>query len=724
MSANQDDNDRLRAGTLPADPAEGAGLAVDPRLAREILRAVRAAGTPLRTKREILDEVGGRKETVLRTVDQLVAEGRLSYIDGAFQLGAREAEAELESEPEPPESGSGNPERGSRNHGNRPEPGSRNRGSRGNRGETGSGNPRDVGPGPTGEDPKSRRRARRGDGTHLHLVPPSGSGEDGRPLIRIVAGELHVSIDSGIRALRTDPDLYCREHMLAHVTRASATDEQKIGIPAGSPQIHTMSVDTLRERLTRHARWEAFDMRSEHWVRKNPTDPIVRGIAARKEWGGLRRLVGVIETPSLRPDGTLLDVPGYDPATGFLYQPSIEFPSIPAEPSQDEAHAALAELEDVFIDFPYEDAACRSMAVAAVLTLLVRPAIKGATPGFLFDANTPGSGKTLQADVCALIATGREAGRKSFPTDKRNYDDEVSKILGAYAMLGARLINFDNISGDIGFGGSALEGCITAEDTADFRVLGQSRVVILPWRTVIFGSGNNITISRDALRRVMLSRIDSPHERPEQRPRSDFKHPDRAFCLKPWVRDNRARLVAAALTLLRGFVVAGRPRLERTWASFEAWTALVADALVWAGAADPLLRRPGEEGHENPEKAAMSVVLRGWSRLDPTGTGITLKGALAHLYTPERLRGETLPPDGFEDVREALEALVPPKPRQPPDVAQLGYVFRRYKRSNLDGRKLDVARASRDGTQRWVVVRAGVRVQDPVATAVGDPSDV
>lgn len=557
--------------------------------------------------------------------------------------------------------------------------------------------------------------------------PPDPEDEkDRRPVIKMVTGELHHAIEKGVRALKADKDIYQREGVLVHVTEATRLDEEESEgeFLEGTPRIHDMSTDTLRARLTRYARWVRFDGRKDDWRAAEPTDHIVRAVATKKEWPGLRRLTGVIESPSLRPDGSVISRPGYDAQTGFLYAPRCEYPAIKDRPTLDDARRALAELEDVFIDFPYASDACRSMAVAAALTILARPAIKGATPAHVFDANTPGSGKTLQADSAAIIATGRESGRKDFPTDKRNANDEVNKVLCAYAMIGARMINFDNLSSEVVFGGSALEMVVTAEHHAEFRLLGASKIISLPWRTVILGSGNNVVISRDMLRRTMVSRIESPWPQPELRPLTDFKHPERAFALKIWIRENRVRLVAAALTLLRAHAVAGRPSPSRTWASFEAWTKVIADALVWAGGADPLECRPTEEGDHNPEKLAVGVVLQNWSRLDPTGKGITLKGALGALYPPERLRGEHLPPDGFEDLREALEQLAPPKPRQAPDPGALGFVFRRYKRSVVGALCFDTTKGH-NNVQKWLVIHRG---QAPTPAqqdlSLGSPTDV
>ncbi|KYF87535.1 hypothetical protein BE17_07265 [Sorangium cellulosum] len=529
---------------------------------------------------------------------------------------------------------------------------------------------------------------------------------DDRPVIRFVPAELPGAIEQGIAALRADPDLYQRENVLVHVTNAPDAGPSG-GDPAGSsPQIHPIALDTLRERLTRRARWLRLDGRTGEWKPTAAPDHVVRGILTRKHWPGIRHLTGILEAPSLRPDGTVIDRPGYDDATGFLYAPNDAYLPIPEQPTLEDAQRALATLEDVFVDFPYASPACRAMAVAAALTLIARPAIRGATPAFIFDANTPASGKSLQADSASLLAFGRVAGRKDFPTDKRGANDEISKALCAYAILGTRLVNFDNLGDDVAFGGPALEMVLTAEHSAEFRILGTNTVTSLPWRTVIFGTGNNIALTRDMLRRCMVSRIESPYERPELRPLSDFKHPERAFTLRTWIRENRIELVTAALTLLRAHACAGRPSPARTWGSFEAWTKVIADAIVWAGGADPLACRPSEEGDDNPEKRALGVVLHHWPRLDSTGQGMTIRSALALLYPLEVLRGDHRPPDGFDDMREAIEQLVPTKPRQQPSADALGKLFRKYKRSNIAGRMLTTAGDDRNKVKRWTVVDA------------------
>lgn len=106
-----------------------------------------------------------------------------------------------------------------------------------------------------------------------------------------------------------------------------------------------------------------------------PPDDVVSGILSAGEWPDVRPIKGIIETPTMRADGSILQAPGYDASTRLLYLPrDASFPAIPDNPTHEEARACLAVLSDVFADFPEEDAS-RMVDVAAILTLLARAAI-------------------------------------------------------------------------------------------------------------------------------------------------------------------------------------------------------------------------------------------------------------------------------------------------------------------------------------------------------------
>jgi putative DNA primase/helicase len=98
----------------------------------------------------------------------------------------------------------------------------------------------------------------------------------------------------------------------------------------------------------------------------------------------------------------------------------------------------------------------------------------------------------------------------------------------------------------------------------------------------LLGSGNNLTVHADLTRRILICGMDADAERPELR---QYKRNP-----KEEVLADRGKYVAAALTILRAFILAraaGAPRVQRL-ASFAQWSDLVASAIVWLGGANPV----------------------------------------------------------------------------------------------------------------------------------------
>src|SRR4051794_27593780 len=86
--------------------------------------------------------------------------------------------------------------------------------------------------------------------------------------------------------------------------------------------------------------------------KKNPGDPpqkVIQTILDRGHWEHFRTVTGLINSPTMRPDSTILEEPGYDEAAQLLYQPSEEIvlPEIPDKPSKKDAETALKLLEDL-----------------------------------------------------------------------------------------------------------------------------------------------------------------------------------------------------------------------------------------------------------------------------------------------------------------------------------------------------------------------------------------
>lgn len=549
-----------------------------------------------------------------------------------------------------------------------------------------------------------------------------------RPTIDLSAAIREMARAAAAALVASGEEVFLRGAELVLLERAREQDRMQRTPDA--PFLHTLAVETVKGLLSHVAYWQgwrpATEKRPAQPYHAKPDHDACRYLLGPGDHRALfPKLEGIVEAPSFRADGSIADTPGHDPASGFLYAPNDAFIPVPNAPSRDDARAALIELLEPLAGFPHlgeserGETLCgpaRAAVVAAILTLLAVPAIDGSLPVFVFDASMRRSGKSLQTDVIALIATGRKAPRQSWPED----DEEAEKTLCGYALAGDPLICFDNIGRR--FGSAKLEACVTCVPgtTVPFRRFGTQQIVKLPWRTVVMGSGNNVTLSPDMAQRSLVIRIEPDREDPEQR--VDFAIAGGADGLRAWVAERRPRLVRAALTILRAWHVAGRPSSGiRAMGGFEAWTAIVPAALVWAGASDPMASIGGKVDGEDadPDTAALRSVLEGWARLEAviegagvagaaSGRGITISEAVRHLQreADAARKGDGPPPD-FDDLREALAELSHTPPGRALDATAIGYAFRRHRRRPVAGLRLicpTPPSASRK-SRRWTVER-------------------
>ncbi len=306
----------------------------------------------------------------------------------------------------------------------------------------------------------------------------------------------------------------------------------------------------------------------------------------RSKWSGIGFVVGggIIGSDldgcrdkdgNMRPDGSILQTPGYDYESGILYTPRRKYPEIVPWPMADDVSVAVDAIDEVIADFPFERDEHRAAWFAAMLTPIARFAFDGPAPLFLVDANVRGAGKGLAVDCAGIIATGERLATASYSHD----DAEMRKAITSIAMAGDRAVLLDNIGGS--FGVPCLDAALTSTKWKD-RVLGGNQTIDLPLLVTWYATGNNVILAGDIPRRICHVRLNSPEEALEER--EGFHHAD----LRNWLHREHPRLLAAALTILRGYIAAGRPDMKlKSWGTYEEWSALVRNALVWLGLPDP-----------------------------------------------------------------------------------------------------------------------------------------
>lgn len=337
---------------------------------------------------------------------------------------------------------------------------------------------------------------------------------------------------------------------------------------------------------------------------------IAKAIIAKHGSRGFRKLTAVCTAPTLRADGSVVDTPGHDEKTGLLYVTSeINPPAVPSAPNSEQALDSLAMLWKPFVDFPLVDEVSTGVLLSSLLSAALRPSLP-TCPAYGFDAPSAGTGKTLLAKCVGALSTGDDVS--VVPPAKE--EDEWRKRLFAELRGGATVLLLDNVREP--FGNAAIDAFITSPKFKD-RVLGESETQELPNKALFLLTGNNLVLTGDTHRRVLLVRLDSQQERPFTR---QFDFDPQQHVIK-----HRQQLVVAALTIVRAYITAGKPKTAKgRIASFELWDDLVRQPLCWlrqlaaeSGRTDipafddPALSITRSES-ENPEQAKLSALLNAW----------------------------------------------------------------------------------------------------------------
>jgi hypothetical protein len=498
----------------------------------------------------------------------------------------------------------------------------------------------------------------------------------------VVSTQQEQIINQAVRALGRDERVYQRGLKLVRVLAS----EQ------GEHVIRIIALATLSEKLSSAANWrrQGADGKTSSAL---PPGWAVKGLYERGQWPGIRPLRGVIDTPVLRVDGTVLHAAGYDAKSGLLLRPTIDFGVIPENPTREHAMAALVELLEVVEDFPFESPAHKAAWVAAVLTPFCMYAITGAIPMVVIDGNVRGAGKGLLADTIGIITTGKPLPAQGHVRD----DAEIEKRITALALQGGGPQRIDNVRG--GFGGAIWEAAVTTRTWLS-RILGTTETVKPPLDIMWVVTGNNIEFLGDMPRRTVPIRLASEEERPEDR--MGFKHPN----LAAWVQQERPRLVRAALTILRAYFVAGKPEQKGVvFGTFEQWAGVVASALVWLGEPDVCKNRLALEQNENSDSVMLSGLMTAWGEAFGN-TPVFLREVLQRIVAEDQ-RVARRDNDGQHELlalRGAIVELCSRDGKLPP-ASKVGKTLRHFLMRNVGGRRFLSELDTHSGTHRWRLVR-------------------
>jgi hypothetical protein len=468
---------------------------------------------------------------------------------------------------------------------------------------------------------------------------------DKRTVILLEAGQLHIAASEAEAALITAGlPLYARG---GEIVRPVIEDVKGFrGRKTKTARLKALNIDSMRDHLSRAVQFRKYAGRTT--VDVDPPHQIAATILTRDGDWILPPLSGLITTPTLRPDGSILSTEGYDSATKLLLVAPPTMPAIPDEPTVDDASAALKCLDALLTEFPFVDQESHAVALSALMTPVARGAMQ-VVPMHVTTAPEAGTGKSYIIDLAAVIATGEvapviAAGRNEEETEKR---------LAAQLLTAQPIVSIDNLNGDLGgdFICQAIERPIIKP-----RILGRSETRHIENTVTLFGNGNNIRLCGDIVRRVVVCSLDANMERPELR----------KFTGNPvaTVLADRGKYIAAVLTILRAYLCAGSPSTCDPFASFEEWSRLIRASLVWLDRADPVATTEKARS-DDPTRGNLQAVVAAWQNI--FGVGYDQRITAGKLVETALLAGEK-----EADLNKALTAVATRPGRNEIEPGQLG----------------------------------------------------
>lgn len=518
----------------------------------------------------------------------------------------------------------------------------------------------------------------------------------GRPLVVVndhQERDIVKAVVEGMAAQNDPPTLFVRAGGLCRIRR----DEH------GRPFIEPLAEKSLRYEIA-----ERIDCyRENRDGLKDSTLPahFVADVLNVGDWP-FPPLVGVTEIPVLRPNGTVLDRPGYDEGTALLYAPArgMQPPAIPSRPTKADAEQAAGFiLGELLPEFRFDGDASRANAVAALLTPIIRQALgEGLAPMAVIDAPQAGTGKTLLAKIIGQVATGRALSLHPGPKDQNEWDKLITSIL----LSGATVICFDNVDGAID--SPSLDRALTANIYGG-RILGKTENININFRASWMLTANNATLRGDLPRRCYRIHLDARSARPETR---EFKRTD----LERWAADNRSQIITALLIMARAWFVAGKPQATSPRkAGFDAWVDMAGGVLAYAGitgflANERELYREADVVGEQWENFLLAIWThhQGGQESEPWVTN-ALRSSLVPLEGQHSPIIAALP----DQLAEAYEANPMALTRR------VGLAFRSKKNRRFGDAGLYIDEGPRDAnsnTKTWVV-----RVSNPAALTPPEP---
>jgi hypothetical protein len=404
--------------------------------------------------------------------------------------------------------------------------------------------------------------------------------EAGKP--RVQAGSDPATIRAVIDAINGGkfPEVFVTNGRVVHIeeisgAEAAITGEEDSPLPVEAVQVdrHVLANLLARHTFTYRLRPKpGRDSDGEYEEETKPAGDVLSAALALRNWPGLGPLHGVAAAPLVRPDGTLLQDPGYDEATGLFLASKIPLDRVPDEPTSEQVEHARGFLLDEFLpDFPWVEDADRANYIALLATPILRRFIRSVIPFAVFTATMPSSGKTILTSGPGMLYGQRVV---TWPDD----DKELTKVITSVLADPVGAVIFDNLPEGAIIKSPVLARLLTDRSWSD-RLLGGNVIANYANDRLWCATGNNLRLGGDMATRTVLVRLDPDMAHPEERDQSKFGIPN----LDQWILKgpNQRRVLWNLLVLIIDWIRKGAAR-ERgvNLRQFTPWAEFLAGFLA------------------------------------------------------------------------------------------------------------------------------------------------
>ncbi|GLZ36334.1 hypothetical protein Lesp02_85210 [Lentzea sp. NBRC 105346] len=463
-----------------------------------------------------------------------------------------------------------------------------------------------------------------------------------RPAIRIGGEAETIRVLTAALGQGALPDVYVSAGQLVHLSRvsggASNAADHAHQAAAGALPVHAEPLTApalawlLAHHTFTHRRKKNRDTDAWEEVEASPTKAALSAVLTTRYWPDVRPLTGVVTSPVLRPDGTLLQTAGYDTVTGLYYAPATAMPAIPAQPTKQEVSEALEFLLGKLLrDFPFVAPADRANHIGLLIAPILRPYLGCLTPFGLISATTQSSGKTLLAEIPGYLY-----GRKHLVW-RKNDENELEKSITSALHSPAPVMLWDNLAEGTVVSSAVLAKLLTGPQW-DARMLGSTGAGFEAVNDRLWlATGNNIRLGGDMATRTALVRLDPNDPHPDQRDQTGFGIPH----LDTWLKQpaNRVTVLRHLLILVMDWINAAAPRSGHTMRQFTSWAGAAGGFLAHHGI-DGFLDNLEDMREADDDDIEWTAFLARWHELH--GDRRLKSKVLCHSAEPELVNGQPI----------------------------------------------------------------------------------